>query len=74
MRHIIFVLIAVALVNLPTSESCRVLCIRQGYDGGKVAKRGCVCATYFPDYDNFIHNRIDLRDLKQINRDDQDRR
>lgn len=65
-------LILLMALAIATDESCRVLCIRQGHDGGSAFKRGCVCATYFLNYDDFVHDRTDMKDLYQINKRDQE--
>lgn len=50
------------------NEGCKVACIRSGYDGGKVADKGCVCFIYQEDYEKFIHNIFDLKDTKRLDR------
>lgn len=41
-------------------EGCRVLCIRDGYTGGKVYKKGCSCYDIKESLDDFTSKRVTL--------------
>lgn len=48
------------------NEGCKVACLRSGYDGGKMADKGCVCFVYQEDYELFTHGRAELKDIKKM--------
>ena len=48
----------------PRDESCRVLCVRDGFMIGNQYKKGCACTEIKDSYEDFITRTINIGEMK----------
>ena len=55
-----FVLAICLTIQDVRNEGCSVLCMRDGYSGGKMANKGCACIDEKPSYKDYINRSMSL--------------
>lgn len=51
-------LISLSFALKPSNDSCEALCIRDGFQGGKKYKKGCVCLEVKDDFNSFVKGLV----------------